>query len=778
MARLLLSRVCRCVVWTILSMGAGLSTADAGEAAQPGSAPDHVVPAATEDGRVFFVSPDGDDANSGTEAEPFRTIQKAADVARPGDTVWIGGGIYRESVEIRRRGDKDRPICFRAASGQLVEISGADPIEGPWTRHETGIFKTRWTRSVRQLFAGGQALGEARWPNANSDQRLDRSRWAKADRGSRYGRIVDPRLAEAGFDATGAIAVLNVAHQFFTWTRAVESHQPGAGTFQYARDLQGITHFADKTKPWEDDRYFLFGKLELLDAPGEWFHDEATGTLYLWPPDGGDPSTLDVQAKSRDYGLFAEQCEGIQLIGLHFFGCTMALRDCDHCGVTGCHFLYPSFARRIAEEGLSEENIVTEIRGNENTVSWCSLAYGPTGGLKVGGYGNTIDNVLLHDFCTYGDLRHPGLALSGVDGSGRHAPNRLRYSTLCRCGNAIINYRGPGHVVEYNHVYYGGLACKDVALVYTGQPSTAGNVVRYNWVHGCYTESVHRGGLRGGLGIRGDDQTRGLTVHHNVVWDCGRDGIIVKGDFNRVVHNTVLHIGSEQNPGNYIDLNTTPEPKKPWRKQHPLLPVQNEHSLIANNAARTITGDSRGTDYPFQANLVTNYQGEDLKLVAAARGDFRPQSDSPLVDAGTPMAGLDARVRAAAESAGTSIRLPNIAGPQARGRDDAPDLGAYEHGEEAWTAGHRNGLHIRKTRNGSGRVCLQMPPGGPLNVTIGGSVSTFTPENWMVPREVALEPGPLKAAVTIPQAGIVSDEVDPQGGRAITFIQLPHTRAP
>jgi len=778
MTPLRLPRVYRWVLWSVLYASLGLSVAGTGEAAQAGSAPDRAASAAAERGRVYLVSPEGDDASSGTEAEPFRTIQKAADAARPGDTVRIGAGTYRESVKIRGRGDKDRPIRFEAAPDELVEIDGADPVEGPWTRHASGIFKTRWPRPVRQLFAARQALDEARWPNARSDQRLDRSRWAKADRGSRYGRVVDPRLAQAGFDATGAIAVLNVAHQFFTWTRTVESHPPGTDTFRYAADLQGITHYADKTKPWEDDRYFLFGKLELLDAPGEWFHDETTGTLYLWPPDGREPASLGVRAKSRDYGLLAEQCKGIELAGLHFVGCTMALRDCEGCRVTGCHFLYPSFARRIAEAGKSEERVVTEIRGNENTMSWCSLAHGPTGGLKVVGRSNTIDNVLLHDFCTYGDLRHPGLALGGVDRQGRFAPNRVRHSTLCRCGNAIINYRGPGHVVEHNHVYDGGLACKDVALVYTGQPSTAGNVVRYNWVHGCCTEGFHRSGLRGGLGIRGDDQTRGLTVHHNVVWNCGRDGIIVKGDFNRVVHNTVLHVGSEEKPGNYINLNTAAEPKKPWRKQFPLLPVQNENSLVANNAARTITGDARGTDYPFEANLVANYRGEDLKLVDPAGFDFRPRPDSPLVDAGTPVTGLDARVRSAAESAGMAIRLPEITGLSGRGREDAPDVGAYEHGEESWTAGHHNRLHVRKARSGAARICLEMPPLEPLEVTLGGVATTFTPENWMLPQEVAPEPDGLKAEAKIPRARIESDQVEPQGGRTITFIPLPQLRLP
>jgi len=61
----------------------------------------------------------------------------------------------------------------------------------------------------------------------------------------------------------------------------------------------------------------------------------------------------------------------------------------------------------------------------------------------------------------------------------------VRNCTLYNAGNAVISYRGlPGHIVELNHVYNGGLCCKDVALVYTGQPTAAGSIVRYNWGHG------------------------------------------------------------------------------------------------------------------------------------------------------------------------------------------------------------------------------------------------------------------------------------------------------
>src|ERR1700726_1552925 len=48
----------------------------------------------------WFVSTTGADTNPGTLAAPFRTIQHAANLAQPGDTVQIRGGIYRETVTV------------------------------------------------------------------------------------------------------------------------------------------------------------------------------------------------------------------------------------------------------------------------------------------------------------------------------------------------------------------------------------------------------------------------------------------------------------------------------------------------------------------------------------------------------------------------------------------------------------------------------------------------------------------------------------------------------
>ena len=704
-------------------------------------------------GAEHHVAVTGSDDAPGNAKRPWRTIAKAADTMQAGDTCWVHAGVYREAVKLSRSGEAGKPIRFAAWPGEVVTLSGTIPIEGDWSIHKGKIHKTRvdGRRKLAQLFCDGAMMIEARWPNARFDQMLDRKVWRPTGKGSRYGKVVDPALAKTGIDWTGALATLNAAHQFFTWTRTVRSHEAGSDTFTYDKTFPGITHYADKTRPWEDDFYFLSGKLEALDSPSEWFLDTEAHMLYLWAPDGKSPAEHTVEAKARDYAFDASGVRHVEIRGFHLFACTVRLTRAEHCVVEGCHLRFPVFEREIPEmEQPRRSSIRTLVSGDHNTVRNCSLAHSPTSGLTVHGHHNLIENNLIHDVCWSGTLTYCGLAVGPVKRIEPPKPNEpqtdvepcgtvVRRNTVFDAGNAVVHPTGmPGMVVELNHIFNGGYLCKDVSLLYTQLPHIYGSVLRYNWVHDCHTPHI-------ALGIRGDDQTRGLTVHHNVVWNCGWDAIIVKGDFNRVYHNTCL-----SNRQSDILLFSRTEPTKPWRKQYPLLKVQNARSEVANNCAPRILSDRRRKS-PMSAKTHHNYTGAEPMLVDPERLDFRPRAGSPLIDAGSPIAGI----------------TDGFGGK-------APDVGAYEHDAEPWVPGCRNGVRLLPGgKPGTLRAALAMPLLEPVAIEAssgsGKAELRFTPRDWMRPKE--WRPGPPPLRFTAKGLGAVETEAAPEPAAVVWFGQ-------
>jgi hypothetical protein len=94
------------------------------------------LPAAT----TYYVSSNGADSNDGlTQSTPFWSIQKAADLTKPGDTVLIMDGTYSCAwqggpvLQVKNSGTPDAWITFKAAPGQhpVLALNG-----------EQGIFST------------------------------------------------------------------------------------------------------------------------------------------------------------------------------------------------------------------------------------------------------------------------------------------------------------------------------------------------------------------------------------------------------------------------------------------------------------------------------------------------------------------------------------------------------------------------------------------------------------------------------------------------------------
>src|SRR5262245_5535564 len=71
---------------------------------------------------TYYVSPGGNDNAAGTEAQPWASIQKAANTMKPGDTVLVKNGTYK-ALKISLSGTASSRITYKAYPGQAPVIS-------------------------------------------------------------------------------------------------------------------------------------------------------------------------------------------------------------------------------------------------------------------------------------------------------------------------------------------------------------------------------------------------------------------------------------------------------------------------------------------------------------------------------------------------------------------------------------------------------------------------------------------------------------------------------
>jgi len=71
-------------------------------------------------GATYYVATSGSDANPGTEAQPWRTIKKAAVTLLAGDTVYVKAGTYNEKAFPKNSGKPGSYITFHPNTGKEI----------------------------------------------------------------------------------------------------------------------------------------------------------------------------------------------------------------------------------------------------------------------------------------------------------------------------------------------------------------------------------------------------------------------------------------------------------------------------------------------------------------------------------------------------------------------------------------------------------------------------------------------------------------------------------
>jgi parallel beta-helix repeat protein len=78
----------------------------------------------TASGANYYVATDGNDTNSGSQNSPFATLNKGAALLKPGDTLYVRGGTYHQSVYVGASGTTRLPVTISAYRGERAIIDG------------------------------------------------------------------------------------------------------------------------------------------------------------------------------------------------------------------------------------------------------------------------------------------------------------------------------------------------------------------------------------------------------------------------------------------------------------------------------------------------------------------------------------------------------------------------------------------------------------------------------------------------------------------------------
>jgi hypothetical protein len=79
---------------------------------------------------TYYVPPSGSDSSSGSVSAPFKTIQKAANIVNPGDTVIVKDGTYTDTdsndiiVSLARCGTASNWVTFKAENKWGTKLNG------------------------------------------------------------------------------------------------------------------------------------------------------------------------------------------------------------------------------------------------------------------------------------------------------------------------------------------------------------------------------------------------------------------------------------------------------------------------------------------------------------------------------------------------------------------------------------------------------------------------------------------------------------------------------
>ena len=560
-----------------------------------------------------FVAPTGDDSNSGTIDQPYRTIQHCATVVAQGWTCAVRAGTYRETVK------PNSGITIAAYNLEPVVVDGSEPVTG-WTPYQGAIYKAKvamGSDDTNQIFVGNNMMTEARWPNGDD---LFHVHWAIAQSGTNSGQVIDSSLPRV--DWKGAkVHLWSGTDPFGHITGTVTASWNG----QVSIDVE--TGTCPSLCPDPGGYYYLFGTLVALDTEREWYYDSSSGTLYFMAPGKVNPETLDVRSKQRRYAFDLRGKSGVTIRNISIFASTIVTDGNSSNNILDrINAQYVSHFTSLAsgpaysyfdwggDWGVlivhaSDSGIV--INGTGNTLQNSTVSYSAGTGIALEGSNNTIKNNLIQNVDYIGDYGS-GIV---IDGSN----NMIQSNTIDTAGrqailvNAVVN-----EDIGYNNLLNSMMLSRDGGAIYACcKELDFGVRIHHNWIHDTKTVVSGDGNSYPISGITLDNNSTGFTVDQNLIWN------------NQQAYIHVFGAGIPPTSSNNIHNNSIPDSSTDSSIYIEGVPDCTSTYVVDNKVVHSVRTEQDGSDCPIANNSSSAPGATEMTLGTEVGCNFEGCSSNP-----------------------------------------------------------------------------------------------------------------------------------------------------
>jgi tetratricopeptide (TPR) repeat protein len=539
---------------------------------------------------TFFVSPSGDDANSGTHDSPFRTLERARDALRAlkaagplpvgGVAVVLAGGVYRRDRSFRLgaedSGTAEAPILYCSASGERAVLRGGRAVTGfeplsasrgleripesarahvlqadlraagvadLGTFHRRGYSHKPDKPAHLELFFRNLPMPLARWPN-QTDKLSERFTTVKDVIGEHMDDFVGKDI-----DRTNGFVYGDPRHK--NWMSEPEVWLYGYWARMYAGSYLPVKAIDPDTQQLRIEEplppykgfikgapYYAVNVLCELDSPGEWYVDREDGILYFWPPQpirDGDVLVSELEEPFLELTDVSHVAfRGLTLEAGRFHGAVIS--GGEDVTLAGC------VLRNLGVSGVRIDG------GRNHTVVGCDIEYPGAGGVFMKGgdlktlepAGHLVENCHIHHF----DRWNRGGYQAGViqDGVG----TRVSHCLIHDGPQQALLVSHNDHVLEYSEIHD---TCHEVGemgsyYMYGSRHvlGDRGQLVRFNYWHDLpWNETYKSFAYTGRHALHIDHMNGDITLYGNVFQRCyNKSGVFFSGGPDNTVENNVF----------------------------------------------------------------------------------------------------------------------------------------------------------------------------------------------------------------------------------------------